>query len=136
LTVADQLCERAKLLPQPLAQEALDCVLFLRARQERVEWRDLIYAQNATLAAVWDNSEDEAWNDVRVGRPGSVALPVLRFEQHQAAPRTVADGTSPQGDLIACRVTSRAGWPDARPLTADDLEACCRGPVGSVQIRW
>lgn len=64
MTVAEQVYEQAKLLPQPLAQEALDFVLFLRTRQERVEWRDLMEAQSMALAAVWDNAEDEAWNDV------------------------------------------------------------------------
>ena len=64
MTVADQVYEQAKLLPQALAQEALDFVRFLRARQERGEWRDLMHAQSTALTAVWDNPEDEAWNDV------------------------------------------------------------------------
>lgn len=64
MTVAEQVYEQAKLLPDVLAQEALDFVLFLRARQERGEWRDLMNAQSVALAAVWDNEEDEAWNDV------------------------------------------------------------------------
>ena len=64
MTVAEQVYEQAKLLPQPLAQEALDFVLFLRTRQERGEWRDLMDAQSETLAAVWDNAEDEAWDNV------------------------------------------------------------------------
>jgi len=64
MTVAEQVFEQAKLLPQPLAQEALDFVLFLRARQERGEWRDLMNAQAAVLANVWDNDEDEVWDRV------------------------------------------------------------------------
>jgi hypothetical protein len=64
VTVAEQVFEQAKLLPQPLAQEALDFVLFLRARLERGEWRDLQGAQAMMLAKVWDNPEDEVWNDV------------------------------------------------------------------------
>jgi hypothetical protein len=64
MTVAEQLYEQAKLLPQPLAQEALDFVLFLRARQDRGEWRDLMNAQSGVLAGVWDNAEDDAWNNV------------------------------------------------------------------------
>jgi hypothetical protein len=64
MTVAEQVYEQAKLLPDALVQEALDFVLFLRARQERKEWRDMINAQSVALAAVWDNEEDEAWNDV------------------------------------------------------------------------
>jgi hypothetical protein len=73
MTVAEQIYEQAKLLPDAMAQEALDFVLFLRARQERGEWRDLMNAQSVALAAVWDNEEDEAWNDV--GGRGLVLLP-------------------------------------------------------------
>ncbi len=64
MTVAEQVYEQAKLLPQPLAQEALDFVLFLRARQEGGEWRDLVNAQTVSLANVWDNAEDQAWDNV------------------------------------------------------------------------
>jgi hypothetical protein len=64
MSVTDQLCEQVRLLPEPLAREALDFVLFLRQRQERAEWRNLMEAQTAPLVAVWDNAEDEAWNSV------------------------------------------------------------------------
>jgi hypothetical protein len=64
MTVAEQVYEQAKLLPEPLAREALDFVLFLRDRLERGELRDLMDAQSVALAAVWDNQEDEAWNNV------------------------------------------------------------------------
>ena len=64
MTVAEQVYEQTKLLPEPLAQEALDFVLFLRTRQERAEGRDLVNAQSVVLATVWDNAEDEAWNNV------------------------------------------------------------------------
>ena len=64
MTVAEQVYEQAKLLPQPLAREALDFVLFLRARQERGEFRYLMDAQSKTLADIWDNEEDEVWNNV------------------------------------------------------------------------
>jgi hypothetical protein len=64
MTVAEQVYEQARLLPPSLAQEALDFVLFLRARQERSEWRDLMNAQAGPLTAIWDNPEDEAWDRV------------------------------------------------------------------------
>ena len=64
MTLAEQVYEQAKLLPDPLAQEALDFVLFLRERQERREWRSLMDAQTIALVDVWDNPEDEAWNSV------------------------------------------------------------------------
>jgi hypothetical protein len=64
MTVAEQVYEQAKLLPEPLAREALDFVLFLRERQERGEWRNRMDAQAMALASVWDNPEDEVWNSV------------------------------------------------------------------------
>jgi Protein of unknown function (DUF2281) len=64
MTVAEELYEQAKLLPQPLVQEALDFVLFLRARQDRGEGRDLMNAQSGVLAEVWNNTEDEVWDHV------------------------------------------------------------------------
>jgi hypothetical protein len=31
--------------------------------QDRADWCDLINAQAASLAPVWDNADDEVWND-------------------------------------------------------------------------
>ena len=64
MTVAEQVYEQAKLLPEPLAREALDFVLFLRSRLDSTEARDLMEAQSIALAAVWNNAEDEAWDGV------------------------------------------------------------------------
>jgi hypothetical protein len=51
MTIADQLYEQVRQLPEPLVREAL-------------EWRDLMNAQNAALADTRDNEADEAWNNV------------------------------------------------------------------------
>ncbi len=64
MTVAEQPYEQASLLREPLAREALDFVLFLRSRQDRRERRDLIDARSVSMAGVWDNKEDEAWDNV------------------------------------------------------------------------
>ena len=64
MTVAEQVYEQAKLPPEPVAREALEFVMFPRDGQERGEWRDLIAAQTVSLTAVWDNPENEAWNNV------------------------------------------------------------------------
>jgi hypothetical protein len=52
---------RVKSLPEPLAREVLDFVGYLRERQERADWRDLMNAQAGSLAPVWDNAEDKVW---------------------------------------------------------------------------
>ena len=36
---------------------------FLKTRSERSRATDLMRAQEACLAAVWDNPEDDVWND-------------------------------------------------------------------------
>jgi len=64
MSIAEQIYEQVKALPEPLVREVLDFVSFLRERQERKEWGDLMNAQSASLAAIWDNREDEVWNDV------------------------------------------------------------------------
>ena len=64
MTIADLVYEQAKRLPDHLAREVLDFIGFLRERQERGEWRDLMNAQAAGLKAVWDNAEDRAWDNV------------------------------------------------------------------------
>ena len=48
---------------QAWTREVLDFVGYLRERQERREWRNLAAAQTGSLAPVWDNAEDEVWND-------------------------------------------------------------------------
>ena len=64
MTIADMVYQQVKLLPDPLAREVLDFVVFLREGRDRAEWRDLMNAQATGLAAVWDNPEDKVWDDV------------------------------------------------------------------------
>jgi len=63
MTIAEIVYEQVKALPDQLAREVLDFVGYLRERQGQSEWRDLMNAQATGLAAVWDNLEDDAWND-------------------------------------------------------------------------
>jgi hypothetical protein len=63
MTIADVVYEQVKALPETLAREVLDFVGYLRERQDRADWRDLMNAQAASLTPVWDNAEDEVWND-------------------------------------------------------------------------
>jgi hypothetical protein len=64
MTIADVVYEQVKTLPDQLAREVLDFVGFLRDRQTRGEWRDLMNAQSTGLATVWDNAEDKVWDNV------------------------------------------------------------------------
>jgi hypothetical protein len=64
MSIADLIYEQVKALPDPLAREVLDFAGFLRERQDRTDWRDLMAAQSRALASVWDNDEDKVWDDV------------------------------------------------------------------------
>jgi hypothetical protein len=64
MTIAELVYEQVKTLPEPLAREVLDFIQTIRSRADGKEWRDLMRAQSGSLAPVWDNAEDEVWNDV------------------------------------------------------------------------
>jgi hypothetical protein len=63
MTIAELIYEQVKTLPEHAAREVLDFVGYLRERGERGDWRDLMNAQAASLAPVWDNAEDQVWDD-------------------------------------------------------------------------
>ena len=64
VALVQQITQAVQCLPEQKAQEALDFILFLQARQEQAEWRDLQDAQQISMNHVWNNEADEAWNDV------------------------------------------------------------------------
>ena len=64
MTVAEQIYEQVKTLPEALAREVLDLVEFLSERPEIGSWHDLMEAQTSGLRDVWDNAEDAIWEDV------------------------------------------------------------------------
>lgn len=63
MTIVEQIARIAGTLPDSLAREALDFVRFLQAR-ERGELDGWQQAQTVSLGHVWDNADDEVWNDV------------------------------------------------------------------------
>jgi len=64
MTIAELIFEQVKKLPDQAAREVLDFVGYIRERGERADFRDLVKAQSASLASVWDNSEDQVWDNV------------------------------------------------------------------------
>lgn len=63
MTIAEMVYEQVKGLPDQLAREVLDFVVYLRDRRDNSDWRDLMSAQSGSLVPVWDNAEDKVWND-------------------------------------------------------------------------
>jgi hypothetical protein len=64
MTSSELAYEQIKTLPEIQVREVLDFIGYLKEKGERVEWEDLMCAQAGSLAAVWDNTEDEVWNDL------------------------------------------------------------------------
>lgn len=56
--------EQLKALPEMQVKEVLDFIGYLKSRQEKVQWSDLMQAQEKSLTNVWDNPDDEVWNHV------------------------------------------------------------------------
>lgn len=65
MSIAEQIYEVAKPLPESLALEALHFIEYLSNRAaDRAEMTDLTRAQETVMKHVWDNQDDEVWNDV------------------------------------------------------------------------
>lgn len=64
MTLGELVYEQVKTLPETQAKEVLDFIGFLKEKQERSEWEDLMGAQASAFKAIWENPEDEVWNDL------------------------------------------------------------------------
>ena len=66
VSIAEQIYQVAKPLPEPLALEALHFIEYLSNKAaDRAEISDLANAQEIVIKHVWDNQDDEVWNDVK-----------------------------------------------------------------------
>jgi energy-converting hydrogenase A subunit M len=66
MSIAEQIYEVVKPLPEPLALEALHFIEYLSSKTaDRAEMTDLTDAQETVMKHVWDNQDDEVWNDVK-----------------------------------------------------------------------
>jgi len=66
MSTAERIYREVQRLPEALAMEVLDFVQFLELRHGvRADMDgDLKEAQQISMAKVWDNAEDEVWNDL------------------------------------------------------------------------
>lgn len=63
MNVADKICERARDLPEPLAKEVLDFIEQIHSLQD-IGVDELKKAQVLVMKRIWENKEDNAWNDL------------------------------------------------------------------------
>ena len=67
MTIAEQIYEEVRTLPEELAREVLDFVDFIEDRYalKSASDKDLQQAQAPVMSRVWDNpTDDEVWNDL------------------------------------------------------------------------
>jgi hypothetical protein len=67
MKTAEKIQEEVSKLPEPLAREVLDFIGYLEYRhglRDNSDIEELKTAQESSMHNVWDNSEDEVWNDV------------------------------------------------------------------------
>ncbi|GJL59775.1 MAG: hypothetical protein NPIRA03_26320 [Nitrospirales bacterium] len=63
MSTAEQIMREIQKLPEPLAREVLDFIELKHGLKDRLA-EELKLAQTPAMKHVWDNSEDEVWNDV------------------------------------------------------------------------
>lgn len=63
MNVADLAYEKLRTLPEPQVLEVLNFIGYLKDRSDRAEWTDLMNAQAGAMGDVWDNPEDDVFND-------------------------------------------------------------------------
>ncbi len=66
MSTTEQIMREIQKLPEPLVQEVLDFIGFIELKhgiKDRIA-EELKPAQNPAMEHVWDNSEDEVWNDM------------------------------------------------------------------------
>lgn len=66
MDIAEEIYREAQRLPEPLAQEVLDFIGYLELKHgfRDANIQDLKHAQSGAISRVWDNAEDEIWNEV------------------------------------------------------------------------
>lgn len=66
MSIAERIYEVAKPLPESVALEALHFIEYLSSKiADRAQITDLTRAQEVVMKHVWDNQDDEVWNDVK-----------------------------------------------------------------------
>jgi len=63
MNVADKICEKARDLPEPLAKEVLEFIEQISAHRDS-DIENLKKAQGPAMKRIWENTEDDIWNEL------------------------------------------------------------------------
>jgi hypothetical protein len=66
MNIAEKICHEARRLPEPLAREVFDFIEYIQIKHglRDVLGEHLKASQTTAMKNVWDNVEDEVWNDL------------------------------------------------------------------------
>lgn len=80
MTIADIVYEQVKAMPDQLARKVMDFVGYLRNRQARGDWRDLMNAQSGSLIPVWTTPRTKSETMFECGELGKLSVCKLRLK--------------------------------------------------------
>ena len=63
MNVADKICEKARDLPETLAKEVLEFIERIHSKKD-VGAEELKKAQLPIMKRIWENKEDDVWNEL------------------------------------------------------------------------
>lgn len=66
MNTSEKIVDNVSRLPESLQEEVLDFTYFLIQKIEKGELKSLSQAQESSMEKLWDNDEDEVWNDVPI----------------------------------------------------------------------
>ncbi|MDN3522103.1 DUF2281 domain-containing protein [Halomonas ramblicola] len=66
MNTSEKIVDNVSRLPESLQEEVLDFTYFLIQKVEKGELKSLSQAQESSMEKLWDNDEDEVWNDVPI----------------------------------------------------------------------
>ncbi len=66
MNTSEKIVDNVSRPPESLQEEVLDFTYFLIQKIEKGELKSLSQAQESSMEKLWDNDEDEVWNDVPI----------------------------------------------------------------------
>ena len=64
MNITEDIINEIRQLPEPLQREVLNFAQFLKQRAARPDLDNFMHAQHASMESIWNNEEDEAWDNV------------------------------------------------------------------------
>ncbi len=64
MSLAELAYQELQRLPQPIVQEVINFIGYLE-HKHGIDDAGLMIAQSESLSKVWENTEDDAWNDFK-----------------------------------------------------------------------